>query len=149
MHNNLNLPPKAEFNTREELESYLKYFALSNGYDLSVARSTKNKNFTLNCDKGGTYQNNLNLEDNERVRHTGTMKSGCKFCIKGLCQDRLWSFWIQNKDHNHGKEDLMARRLSVEASLVIISNGIAGGTPKAAMLRDSNPDMPSSITGYQ
>jgi hypothetical protein len=120
---------------------------LSNGYALSVARSTKNKNFTLNCDKGGTYRNNLNLEDNERVRHTGTMKSVCEFSIKGLCQDGLWSFWIRNKDHNHGKEDLwgrlMARRLSVEASQVIISNSIAGGTPKAAlaMLRDSNPEI--------
>ena len=115
---------------------------MQQGYVLSIGRSKKDLNFKLICDRGGRDRNILGLTKDSRKRLKGSKKIDCKFSIKGLKRKDGWSFWVQNRTHNHPPEENlrghpMARRMNATQSKLIITALITGSKSRAtaALLR--------------
>jgi hypothetical protein len=144
-------PTEAIFSSREELNNYLCSWSMQQGYVLSIGRSKKDLNFNLICDRGGHDRNILGLTKDSRKRLKGSKKIECKFSIKGVKRKDGWTFWVQNRNHNHPPEENlrghpMARRMNATQSKLIITALNTGSTPRAAaaLLRATDPTFTAS-----
>jgi hypothetical protein len=98
-------PTETIFSSREELKNYLCIWSMQQGYVLSIGGSKKDLNFNLICDQGGRDRNILSLTKDSRKRLKGSKKTDCKFSIKGVKHKDGWTFWVQNRTHNHPPEE--------------------------------------------
>lgn len=101
-------PPEAIYSTRDDLLTSVKNFALSEGYVVTIRRSTANKNVILGCDMGGVYHDRVGASNGAQRRRTSTRRIGCPFELCGLRSNDSWKLKVRNPIHTHGPSDLAA-----------------------------------------
>ena len=100
-------PPEATYSTRQDLLTSVRNFVLSQGYVVTIRRSTANQNVVQGCDMGGVYHDRVGALDGAKRRKTSTRRIGCPFELYGLCSNRSWQLRVRNP-HTHGPGDLAA-----------------------------------------
>lgn len=101
-------PPEAIYSTREDLLMSVRNFALSQGYVVTIRRSTANKNVVLGCDMGGVYHDRVGALEGAKRRKTSTRRIGCPFELYGSYTNGCWRLKVRNPMHTHGPSDLSA-----------------------------------------
>ena len=76
-------PTEQVFKTREQLLTSIQQYAVSHGYAIKTIRSTKDKNITLGCDRGGVYHDRIDAPDGVKRRKTSTKRIRCPFRLYG------------------------------------------------------------------
>ena len=144
----LSPPSPGIFESREALINHAKMHAFSHGYAVSIKRSEKDKFVYLKCDRGGHYNNKLNLTDETRQRSTSTRLIGCSFELYGKkLNNGKWELIINNKEHNHEASPYISghpssRKLNEEDQQKVQDMSIAGVYPREILstLRKNNPN---------
>jgi hypothetical protein len=104
----MELPIEQVFETREQLLASIQQYALSHGYAITTIRSTKDKNITLGCDRGGVYHDRIKAPDGAKRRKTSTKRIGCPFRLYGKkLTSNQWHIEVRNPTHNHETDDNM------------------------------------------
>ncbi|XP_057505860.1 probable bifunctional methylthioribulose-1-phosphate dehydratase/enolase-phosphatase E1 2 isoform X2 [Actinidia eriantha] len=141
-------PPVGTFQTREELLKYVRDFALTQGYMVSIKDSSKNRYVTIACDRGGVYRKRLKTGENMRQRKVPSRLTNCPFEVVGKKDDDLWTLTIKHGEHNHEPSKNMSdhpscRRFTEEEILLIREMTAAGKRPRQILkaLRQSNPSL--------
>ncbi|XP_077248827.1 L10-interacting MYB domain-containing protein-like [Tasmannia lanceolata] len=140
-------PPTRYFKSREALLEHVRSFSKTQGYIVTIAKSKKNYNVILGCDRGGKYRKRLETFDSQRA--TCSRVIGCPFEIEGRrMTDGSWILMVNNGEHNHeASKDISAhpysRRFSGEDVLRIKEMINAGVQPRQIItaLRNDNPDL--------
>ena len=101
-------PPEAIYSTREDLLTSVKNFAVSQGYVVTIRRSTANKNVVLGCDMGGVYYDRVGALEGAKRRKTSTRRIGCPFELYGSYSNGCWQLKVRNPMYTHGPSDLSA-----------------------------------------
>ncbi|ERN09785.1 hypothetical protein AMTR_s00029p00241780 [Amborella trichopoda] len=145
-------PPEEKFQYRDELLNYVRNFAMTQGYMITIKRSEKDRRVVLGCDRGGTYKSNgyISLQK----RKTKSRLISCPFQMLGVKKsDGLWVLKLKNPDHNHGPwKDISShpfcRRFSEEEILRIKEMNVAGFQPRQILdaLKQSNPNLQAVLT---
>ncbi|KAF5120297.1 PKS-NRPS hybrid synthetase [Metarhizium anisopliae] len=140
-------PPEASFSSREALLSSVRQFARSQGYVVTIRRSTANKNVVLGCDRGGEYHDRIDTPDGSKRRKTSSRRIGCPFELYGACRrDGTWDLKVRNREHTHDPDDLvahpLARQFLPEQRAAIARLSGLNVKPQAieSILRDENPE---------
>lgn len=143
-------PPIGIFQTREDLLNHVRYFALTQGYMVSIKDSSKERYVTISCDRGGLYRKRLKTGDNICRRKTATRLINCPFEVVGKKDDDLWTLTIKNGEHNHepstdNSDQPYCRRFREEEVLLIKEMTAAGKRPKQILkvLKQRNPNLVS------
>lgn len=148
----LESPPAGQsFVAREALEKYLKSFAVSQGYAVSV-RSSSKTSVTFKCDRGGSYRdNNKTPKDASQQRDTSSRLIGCNWRVTGSLHssDGRWHLNITNGEHsNHSASENMighsrARGLNDQQEAVVNNMLKSGTAPKNIMttLQQDDPNI--------
>jgi hypothetical protein len=101
------------YDSRDEMLTALRRYALSQGYVITTIRSNPGNNITIGCDRGGKYTDRVNAPDGAKPRKTSTRRIGCSFRLYGYVHlrgskaDGKWHITVSNPDHNHELEDNM------------------------------------------
>jgi hypothetical protein len=72
-------PTEQVFETREELLASIQQHALAHGYAITTVSSSRDRNITLGCDRGGYYHDRINAPEGAKRRKTSTKRIGCLF----------------------------------------------------------------------
>lgn len=108
-----NHPFDRVYQTRDILLKTLREFAISQGYVVTISRSSPERNIYIGCDKGGSYRDRVQPPDRQKRRRTNTRRTGCQFqlyCRKGggPTPDEFWRVKVLHGEHNHDfEEDLV------------------------------------------
>lgn len=108
-----------QFESRNELVSWVFLRGLENGYVITTRRSNKKGDIVvaiwLQCDRGGEHKTTAT------VRHAGSKKINCPFKLIGRYNKEhdVWMLYVENGEHNHPPGQYMeghsyARRLTPE-----------------------------------
>jgi thiamine biosynthesis lipoprotein ApbE len=96
------------FETREQLLASIQQHALAHGYAITTVSSSKDRNITLGCDRGGYYQDQINGPDRAKRRKTSTKRIGCPFRLYAKkLRNNQWEIQVRNPSHNHEADDNM------------------------------------------
>jgi FAR1 DNA-binding domain./MULE transposase domain. len=147
LHPDLAPPPEQTFETYEELETAVQFFAKEHGYAIAIGRSHRDRKGeirarTLNCVKGGKARDRVA----DRKRPLISQKTDCPFRCEAKLKDGSWSLTVKNDGHNHNAEDPIAfhqhRKLPDEICLQVAAMSRAGIKPKeiASTLSQTYPD---------
>jgi hypothetical protein len=99
-------PPPAAYETRKDLIDAANAWASTQGYAMTITRSTRKKGVVyLGCDRGGSHRNTHQLTDEARTRDTGSRRVECPFSVVGRLRTGIWSLSIRVPDHNHTASD--------------------------------------------
>ncbi|CAG8566300.1 15592_t:CDS:1 [Cetraspora pellucida] len=117
-------PPPGQFTNCKELLAYVRTFARAQGYAVTIKRSRSDedgriKNMLLQCDRGGSYRNQLNLTTSSRCRQTASRLSRCPFELYESRRNNIWFLEVRDPNHNHEASVNMSghpivRRLNAE-----------------------------------
>lgn len=99
------------FDDREPMIAAVREYAFSQGFVITIARSSGGRNMYLGCDRGGVHKardRNPGREVTSR-RKRGSRRSGCPFsiyCYKSGSEksDNKWRIRVINLQHNHDME---------------------------------------------
>jgi hypothetical protein len=69
------------YDSREELLSTLRNYAVSQGYAITTIRSNADRNICIGCDRGCQYTNRINAPEGAKRRKTSTRRIGCNFLL--------------------------------------------------------------------
>ena len=67
------------FETREQLLTSIQQHALAHGYAITTISSSRDRNITLGCDRGGVYYDRVNAPEGAKRRKTSTKRIDCPF----------------------------------------------------------------------
>jgi hypothetical protein len=133
-------PPAREFNSREDLLSWVKGWAEDQGYAVVIGRSRPNR-LWIKCDRGGEYSGKHLIDpDNRKRKRKESRLTGCPFKIKAnMKKDKIWRLHTEIEEHNHGpSEDLSVhpslRRMTDDQTRVVNDMTEAGNTPAETMV---------------
>lgn len=94
-------PQRAVYPSRDELITAAKSHAARHHYAITI-RTSKPGRVWLKCDRGGSYRNRLDLNDNTRKRTTGSRLINCPFSVTGTqLINGSWQLSVPNAAHNH------------------------------------------------
>jgi alpha-glucosidase len=100
------------YDSREEMLTALRNYAISQGYAISTIRSNPDRNICIGCDRGGQYTDRINAAEGAKRRKTSTRRIRCSFRLyasksSAKHSDGKWYIKVSNPDHNHELEDNM------------------------------------------
>jgi hypothetical protein len=72
-------PTEQVFETREQLLASIQQHALTHGYAITTVLSSRDRNITLSCDRGGPYYDRIDALDRAKRRKTSTKRISCPF----------------------------------------------------------------------
>jgi hypothetical protein len=139
------------YNSREEMLTALRNYAVSQGYAITTIRSNPDRNICIGCDRGGQYTDRINAPEGAKRRKTSTKRAGCTFRLyasksSAKNSDGKWYIKVSNPDHNHELEDNMiahpaARMITPEQRNTIYDQLDEGIPPRQiiSMLKKNDP----------
>ena len=111
-------------------------FTRTQGYRVTVARSTGGRKYWLKCDRGGPP---CRVLEEKRKRKEATKICDCKFQLYArIKKDGLWYLTVKYGDHNHPPTLDIAghpaeRRLNKKQKLMVELNIKAGVSPRETL----------------
>jgi thiamine biosynthesis lipoprotein ApbE len=104
----MNPPAEQVFESKEKLLASIQQHALAHRYAITTVSSSRDRNITLGCDRGGYYHDQVNAPDRAKRRKTSTKRIGCPFRLyaKKLRSDQ-WEIQVRNPNYNHEADDNM------------------------------------------
>lgn len=67
------------YDSREEMLSTLRNYAVCQGYAITTIRSNTDRDICIGCDRGGQYTDRINAPNGAKRRKTSTKRIGCTF----------------------------------------------------------------------
>jgi hypothetical protein len=145
-------PTEQVFDTREQLLASIQQHALTHGYAITTISSSRDRNITLGCDRGGVYHDRVNAPEGAKRRKTSTKRIDCPFRLyaKKLTASNQWEIQVRNPSHNHEADDNMIahpiarRRQFTEDQIQTIQQlSNTRSTPRhiISLLRKQQPDI--------
>ena len=96
-------PPSLQlYDSKSALITSAKDFAAAHGYALVIKRSKETKVW-LKCDRGEAYRNQYKLDENHRIRSTGSRLIDSPMMLLGTFKWSLeaWELSVAESNHNH------------------------------------------------
>jgi hypothetical protein len=75
----MNPPAEQVFESKEKLLASIQQHALAHGYAITTVSSSRDRNITLGCDRGGVYYDRINALEGAKRRKTSTRRIDCPF----------------------------------------------------------------------
>jgi hypothetical protein len=105
-------PTEQVFETREQLLASIQQHALAHGYAITTVSSSRDRNITLGCDRGGRYHDRIDAPDRAKRRKTSTKRISCPFRLYAKKLDTgQWEIQVRDPIHNHEADDNMIGHL--------------------------------------
>ncbi|CAG8719531.1 4873_t:CDS:2 [Cetraspora pellucida] len=149
-------PPPDVYSSADELLRSAQMFANSQGYALVKKRTRKNesdelKNMSLRCDRGGIYNNSLELKEKVCHRQKSTRLIDCPFELYAAQRDGLWHLKVRNISHNYDASQDMSghpivHRLTEQQMKSVKAMTIASSQPKAIVTTLQQSDSSVLVT---
>ncbi|KAE8214536.1 hypothetical protein CF327_g2091 [Tilletia walkeri] len=153
------MPDQKSYASETAFVKEIRKFTGPKGYALVVGNSYKYNNLRtvhFQCDRGGTYRNSHNVNDENRRKNLSSRVSGCRFRVK-LQEMADGSFFLYHeKDvtrhkHNHELSSSPTvhpslRKLDSDAKMEVVRQTSVGITPKQVLtLQDRTENSVSSL----
>lgn len=139
------------FETREQLLASIQQHALTYGYAITTVSSSRDRNITLGCDRGGRYHDRIDALDGAKRRKTSTKRINCPFRLYAKkLNTGQWEIQIRDPIHNHEADDnmighpLARRRQLTEDQIQTIQHlSDTGSTPRhiISLIRKQQPNI--------
>jgi hypothetical protein len=154
METALTNPFHRAYDSREELLSTLRDYAVSQGYAITTIRSNADRNICIGCDRGGQLRDRINAPEGSKRRRTSSNRVGCTFSVyasksSAKHSDGKWHIKVSNPNHNHPLEDNMithaaARSVTLEQRRTIY-NLLNEGIPPRNIISVVKKDDPTLL----
>lgn len=120
-------PPEQVFTSFDQMMTFLRQHAISQGYSIATKSSTRGgRCYYLQCDRSGTYHDQTNAPEGAKHRKTSTRRIGCPFLLYASKSQKTgqWKLCVKTSEHNHDPDDHMiahpiARQLSDDQRQII------------------------------
>lgn len=139
------------FETREQLLASIQQHALTYGYAITTVSSSRDRNITLGCDRGGRYHDRIDALDGAKRRKTSTKRINCPFRLYAKkLNTGQWEIQVRDPIHNHEADDnmighpLARRRQLTEDQIQTIQHlSDTGSTPRhiISLIRKQQPNI--------
>jgi hypothetical protein len=144
-------PTEQVFETREQLLASIQQHALAHGYAITTISSSRDRNITLGCDRGGRYHDRIDAPDGAKRRKTSTKRIGCPFRLYAKKLDTgQWEIQVRDPIHNHDADDnmighpIVRRRQFTKDQIQTIQHlSDTGSTPRhiIGLIRKQQPEI--------
>ncbi|XP_071704830.1 PKS-NRPS hybrid synthetase cheA-like [Rutidosis leptorrhynchoides] len=141
----------SKFESSGDLLKSVREFYNAIGYGISIRTSKKDKFYSLQCDRGGSYRDIKDIQD-KRKRSTASRLVDCPFRIIGSKRrDGMWVFKPKHLAHNHEPSSDISghpsfRQLSPNKVQAVKDMSRAGIPPRQILssLRQQFPNLPAN-----